>query len=366
MAVPLTAHSPKLLKRGLLKAQRPANRFKIRRYGLIASNVVIVALITFFVLNNPKTDSLSLTPPSDSTISQTAVNPLDQVSSADIALTVAQLDNLPESTAVANQAQTAAANVAMAATTDNVVAKPQVVTTALKSRADIFTYTTVAGDTVASLSTKFGVTTNSIMWSNGLTGNTLNPGTKLTIPPVNGIVYTVKPGDTPATLAAKYNASEAEIVAYNDAEINGITPGEQIIIPSGTLPGTGSPAANTGTSFAWGGGSPIYGSYNGYDLGYCTWYVATQVRVPSNWGNASSWAYYAALSGWNVSTTPTVGSIAQTALAAGGEGHVAMVEAVNGSQVEIRDMNNYGDGGGWDRVGQGWVSISAFQHYITP
>jgi surface antigen len=110
----------------------------------------------------------------------------------------------------------------------------------------------------------------------------------------------------------------------------------------------------------------MYG-FNGYDFGFCTWYVATQVSVPGNWGNASSWAYYARLSGWNVGSTPTVGSIAQTARAAGGEGHVAMVEGVSpdGSQIEIRDMNNYGDGGGFDRVGSGWVSASAFQNFIS-
>jgi surface antigen len=282
-------------------------------------------------------------------------------------MTIAQASDLPEYTAVANQAQTAAANEAMASDTDNVVSKPEVVTTALKSRADIINYTTVSGDSVSSLAQKFGVNSNSIMWSNGLTSNTLTAGQHLTIPPINGIVYTVKSGDTEASLAQKYSANQQEIVAYNDAEINGLKVGERILIPNGQV---AAPAAvsttSTGgsSSFPWGAG-PIYGS-NGYDYGYCTWYVATQVSVPSNWGNASSWAYYAGLSGWNVSTTPTVGSIAQTALAAGGEGHVAMVEAVNGSQVEIKDMNNYGDGGGWGKVGTGWVSVGTFQHYITP
>jgi len=45
-------------------------------------------------------------------------------------------------------------------------------------------------------------------------------------------------------------------------------------------------------------------------------------------GNASSWAYYAVLSGWTVSSSPQVGAIAQTSYAAGGEGHVAVVDAV--------------------------------------
>jgi len=296
-----------------------------------------------------------------------AVNPLDQVSSTDIALTVATMNSLPETTAIANQAQSAAAEVAMANTSDNVVAKPEVVATALKSRADIQTYTAVTGDSVASLANKFGITSSSIMWSNGLTGNNINPGAKLLIPPVNGIVYTVRPGDTPDSLAVKYKSNKDQIIAYNDAEINGITPGEQIIIPDATLAtaSSGRTITNiTAGSFPWGNG-PIYG-YNGYDYGYCTWYVATQIPVPSNWGNASSWAYYASLSGWNVSTSPTVGAIAQTPYAAGGEGHVAIVDAVSadGSQIQIRDMNGIA---GWGRVGySGWIPTSTFVHYITP
>jgi surface antigen len=296
---------------------------------------------------------------SSTALAAQTINPLDQSSTADIALTVAEATNLPEATAVANQAQTAAANLAMAATNDNIIPKPEVVTTALKSKADIFYYTTVSGDTVASLANKFGVTSDSIMWSNGLTGNSLNPGARLVIPPVNGIVYSVKAGDTPASLAQTYKANEQAIIAYNDAEINGLSVGEQIIIPNGSITTQSSPSYLS-SSF-----SPAYG-YNGYDYGYCTWYVATQVPVPSNWGNASSWAYYASLSGWNVASLPSVGSIAQTAAAAGGEGHVAIVDGVNSAtnEIEIRDMNGIA---GWGRVGQsGWIPASTFEHFITP
>ncbi len=135
-------------------------------------------------------------------------------------------------------------------------------------------------------------------------------------------------------------------------------PGEQIIIPNGTQ-STGASggtagayeAAAAGNSFPWGSG-PIYG-LNGYDFGYCTWYVAgAGPGVPTNWGNADSWARYAALSGWKCGLTPSVGAIAQTS--AGYEGHVAVVEGVSAdsTMIEYRDINNYGDGGGWDRVGQ--------------
>jgi N-acetylmuramoyl-L-alanine amidase len=297
-------------------------------------------------------------------------NPLDQVSSADIALTVARVSDLPETTAITNQAQSQAADVALAASTDDVTSKPEVVTTALKSRADIQTYVAQAGDTITSIAAKFGVTSNSILWSNGLATDSVAAGTKLTIPPVNGIVYTIKAGDTPQSLATEFKANQDQIVAYNDSELSGLQVGEQIIIPGGTQAAAAPVALNStnnpsGTSFPWGSG-PMYG-FNGYDFGYCTWYVATQVSVPANWGNASTWAYYARQSGWNVSSTPAVGSIAQTARAAGGEGHVAVVDGVSpdGTQVHVRDMNNYGDGGGFDRVGGGWVAASVYQNFIS-
>lgn len=338
-----------------LKAMKKKQKIRLT---LLLSNIVILIVILVFIVAAPTNDSIksstSLSLSSDG--SSVVSDPLDQLASANIALTVAEVDNLPEETPISNQAESQQAELSQASTSDNVVSEPQVVQTALKSRADIFTYVTQPGDTVSSLADKFGITSDSILWSNNLSSSILSPGTTLVIPPITGIVYTVKSGDTLTSIAQKYNVNEAQLVDYNDAEINGITPGEQILIPGGTVATQATPT--------WSG--PSYG-YNGYDFGYCTWYVATQISVPSNWGNASSWAYYAALSGWNVSSNPSVGAIAQTADAAGGEGHVAIVEQISpdGSQVLIRDMNNYGDGGGWDKVGSGWVPTSSFQAYIT-
>lgn len=291
----------------------------------------------------------------------TAANPLDQVSSADIALTVARTNSLPEATAIANQAQSQEAEVAIAASTNNVTNKPQVVATTLKSSADIQTYITQPGDTVSSVATKFNVTSDSIRWSNGLNTDIVKPGTKLTVPPVNGIVYTVKSGDTPDSLAGKFHASKEKIIAYNDAEIKGLIIGQQIIIPDATQVNTVS-ASQIASSmgFPWGSG-PLYGG-NGYDYGYCTWYVATQIAVPSNWGNASTWAYYAGLSGWNPNSPPVKGAIAQKG---GGFGHVAIVidTSEDGSMIRIRDMNGVA---GFARVGEsGWIPASTYQHFIV-
>jgi surface antigen len=344
--------------------RRKAVRRRALRAGLLASNLVVLAVILAFVLLGNSADKTVTAPIVNSTATAAAANPLDEVSSADIALTVARMSSLPETTAVTNQAQDQAAAIALAASTNNVVSKPQVVSTALKSSSDIKDYTVVAGDTVSSIAAKFGVTSDSIRWSNSLTGEAVAVGTRLAIPPVNGIVYTVNNGDTPDSLAAKFKASKDKIIAYNDAEIKGLTAGQRIIIPDAVQNATPT-FRNTAlvgrSAFAWGGSSPIYG-YNGYDYGYCTWYVANRIPVPSNWGNATSWAYYAALSGWTVSKVPIVGAIGQTTP---GLGHVAVVEAVSADSTMIKyaDMNGLA---GWGREGRtvDWVPATHFQNYI--
>lgn len=287
------------------------------------------------------------------------VNPLDQLTSADIAANLSRVAQLPEATAVTNQADTVSAEMIVPAS-NNLVTKPQIIASDLKSRQDIKDYLVVEGDTVSSIAAKFNVTSDSIKWSNSLNGDTVTPGSRLSIPPVNGIVYTVKDGDTPQSLASKYSASADQIIAFNDAEINGLKPGERIIIPNGKVQAPVYVAAPTSYGFAF-GTTATYG-YNGYDWGFCTWYVANRISVPNNWGNANTWDNLAARSGWTVSSVPRQGAIAQTDR--GTFGHVAYVEAVSddGTMIKYSDMNGLA---GFGRVGNSdWVPASKFPHYI--
>lgn len=360
-----------LYRRVGLKLRRKAVRRRVMRSGLILSNILILIIIIVFVLqySGPKSTVTSAVL-AGTTSTSAVLNPVDQLSSANIALTVARLNSLPETTAIANQAQSQLADMAIASSDNNVLNKPQLVSTGLKSKADIKTYTVVAGDSFTSLSALFGVTSDSLRWSNPSVGSNLTAGKVLVIPPVNGIVYTVKAGDTVDSLASSFKANKDQIIAYNDAEISGIQVGEQIIVPNGTqIYYTG--AYNYSYNLSWGG--PSYGS-NGYSYGYCTWYVANQVSVPSNWGNASSWAYYARLSGWTVSPTPTVGAIAQTTYSISPLGHVAVVREVNSDgTIWVSEMNASGQVSitnddhvyGWGVVDWRKAPASSFQNYIT-
>jgi surface antigen len=294
---------------------------------------------------------------------------VDQLMATNIAATIAESADMPISNNVANLSQSLAVESTLAQTDTNVISKPQIVQPSADSRTSK-SYTTVAGDTVPSVSQKFGVSATTIKWANKLTSDALNPGTALTIPPVDGVVYTVKGGDTIASIAAKYKANVDRLIAYNDLELSGNPAvGAQIIIPGGDLPTNEQPGyiaprvATTsygnysgGYGSSWGAGATVG---NRYAWGNCTWYAyerRQQLGMPIGgmWGNANTWAYAASASGFLVDGNPTPGAVMQNG---GGYGHVAIVESVNpGVSVTISEMNGYRFGGGFARVGHGEIS----------
>ena len=285
--------------------------------------------------------------------SNDVTSPLDELSSADIAVQVAQLAKLEELSSVQNNADTVNAQLAITPADDKIIAKPQVVATALKSRKDIRQYKVQDGETVGTIATKFGVTSDSIRWSNGLSGDTVAVGKELTIPPVNGIVYEVKSGDTAEKLAETYRVSKEQIIAFNDAEVGGLPVGQKIVIPDATQPvsrSTRSTGIYSGARFSWGGNSAIYG-VNGYDYGYCTWWVAKRRAeigrpIPSNLGNASTWKVLAQRAGYTVGNTPQAGAVIWTP-PRDYYGHVGFVERVDpDGTVFVSDMNVKG----WNKV----------------
>jgi surface antigen len=321
---------------------------------------VALLAVVFLVIKSPNSDS-NVRQSAVAGAAPTAAGPLDQLSSADIAVHVARMTSLPEAVAVTNQADSEATQLAITATENKVVAKPQVVTTSLKSAKDIKSYTTVNGDTLSSLASKFGVTSDSIRWSNGLSSEKIPAGKQLVIPPVSGVVYTVKSGDTVDSLAQKYSSSKDQILADNDAEVSGLKVGQRILIRGGIQPVARTASVYVNTSFSFGGGSATYG-YNGYDYGYCTWYVANKrlaagSPMPTNLGNASTWAVRAAAYGLATGRRPQVGAAIVTSTS--GAGHVAYVERVNDDgTIWVSEMNSHGQvsidnpapAGGWGRV----------------
>jgi surface antigen len=91
-------------------------------------------------------------------------------------------------------------------------------------------------------------------------------------------------------------------------------------------------------------------SYPGddYAWGNCTWWVdmrRAQIGepIPNTWGNAATWALYAAEDGYLVDQTPSYGAIMQISNVDNGLGHVAFVESVDPDGTwHISEMNVLG------------------------
>ena len=320
------------------------------------------------------TASVSDTISRQSGVPETSVN---EVVATSIAANVAEATNLPVASNVANlSVSLAAKNEITPSSTTTSVSKQQIVQPT-GDRRELVTYVAQSGDTVDSVSARYGVSKDTIKWANNLTSDALDAGKELTIPPVDGVVYTVKDGDTIEKLAEKYKASQDRIIAFNDLELKGITKDTKIIIPGGQLPETERPgyvaprqtwtsSTNSSSNYSSSFGNFMSGSVgNRYAYGYCTWYAyerRAQMGRPvgSFWGNANTWAAAARAQGYTVNSTPAPGAVFQTAFGGGGYGHVGIIDSVDyaAGTVTYRDMNG---AAGWNRIGGGTVSIAEAQ-----
>lgn len=329
------------------------------RYGLVSFNVLLLIGIAWITLGPTHQGQPLGRQGIVAASSNDATEPLDQLSSADIAEQAALAAGLADEVtiAVANQADTVRSELTIAPADTTVIAKPLFVPTRFKSRYDIKEYVVQPGDTVSSVAAKFGVTSDSVMWSNGLRGNALAEGMTLLIPPDNGIVYIVAAGDTIDSLARKFRANKDLLIAFNDIELTGLKVGERILIPNGLQPVRYSTVV---LGLVWGG--------NGYIRGYCTWHVANRRAaagnpLPANLGNASSWYRNAIANGMPTGYEPRAGAVlwhVNTSIA-GGLGHVGFVERVNDDgTILVSDMNYTA---GYGRISTRTIPPSEFGSY---
>lgn len=114
----------------------------------------------------------------------------------------------------------------------------------------ISVYTVRSGDTISSIAKMFGVSTNTILWANNISGSSVAIGTELVILPVSGVKHTAKSGDTIASIAKAYKADIADILSYNSLPADAkLGVGQVVIVPSGELNGGASAnIRSTGTS----------------------------------------------------------------------------------------------------------------------
>ncbi len=150
-------------------------------------------------------------------------------------------------------------------------------------------YTVEKGDSAWSISAKFKLKPESILWANdGLSAaaNGLKIGGTINIPPVDGVLHTVREGDTLESISLKYGALVDEIAGYPGNEFDLTKPslktGQLVIVPNGTSP------------LAWDDPEPVVaaGGSGGYSgplvnrgTGYFIWPVGgTIVMNQDYWG----------------------------------------------------------------------------------
>ncbi|MSR68369.1 LysM peptidoglycan-binding domain-containing protein [Candidatus Saccharibacteria bacterium] len=217
--------------------------------------------------------------------------------------------------------------------------KSSVVAAGSPSRS-IISYKTKQGDTLSSLSAKFGITTDTIKWANDISDeNSIKPGASLTILPVNGILYTSQAGDDILALADRYQSNASLIESFNGLEGKAPEAGMQLVIPDGVKPAPAPSYVNRVASSSSGSGfysnSRLSGNGNSYYWGQCTWYVASRRYVPNNWGNAWTWYANAQYAGYATGSAPRAGAIGWEF-----KNHVVYVESVNADgTVNISEMN---------------------------
>lgn len=102
---------------------------------------------------------------------------------------------------------------------------------------DIQTYTVKEGDTLASIAQDYNLSINTLRWVNNIQkGKQVNPGQKLAILPVDGVMYTVRKGDTVNAIATKFKADPKDILDFNGFDSSSdLVIGGKIVIPGGEI-----------------------------------------------------------------------------------------------------------------------------------
>ena len=124
-------------------------------------------------------------------------------------------------------------------------------------------YTVKSGDSLWSISKKFGITVDELKQANNLTSNLLSIGQNLLIPTKESETstneYTVQKGDTLYGIANKFNTTVDNLKSLNNLTTDSLSIGEVLKIPSSSTTNT-----NTNT-YTVKSGDTLYGIANKYN-----------------------------------------------------------------------------------------------------
>ncbi len=100
----------------------------------------------------------------------------------------------------------------------------------------ISVYVVRKGDTLGTIARMFGVSINTIRWSNDIKGSVISPGQTLVILPVSGVRHVVKKGETLGSITKTYKGDIDEVKRYNNiTESTKLSVGDIVIVPDGEV-----------------------------------------------------------------------------------------------------------------------------------
>jgi len=102
---------------------------------------------------------------------------------------------------------------------------------------EVATYEVQEGDMISFIASDFGVSVETIIDANNLkSADEITPGTKLKIPPIDGIIHKIKKGDTVESIASLYSADTEKIISFNGLPKDGnLQIDAEIIVPGGKI-----------------------------------------------------------------------------------------------------------------------------------
>ncbi len=240
------------------------------------------------------------------------------------------------------------------------------------------TYTVQSGDSIHSISNKFGLSNISTLIGINDIENVrlLHVGTKLMVPSVDGLLYTVKSGDTLDKLATTYTTTIEEILDVNDLDSVALQQGATLFIPGAVLdserlrlsmgelfvhplrtsyrvsspygyradPFTGVRSFHTGTDFAVPKGTPVRASMSGYvsTAGYSNIY-GYYVIVEHGNGYQTLYAHFMqpapVKKGQSVNQNTVIGYVGSTGYSTGNHLHFSVYK--KGVLVSPNTIINY-------------------------
>ena len=150
-----------------------------------------------------------------------------------------------------------------------------------KPRFQIQEYVVQQGDSALSISEKFGIKPETLLWGNeGMNPDAgmLRIGATLNILPLDGVLHKVKKGETIEKLQEMFGVSVQDIVNFPGNNFNyeipdHLTPGDQVIIPGGKSQVAWQEPTGPQVTLVKGGSSSIKGSLVYLYKGYFSWPV---------------------------------------------------------------------------------------------